>query len=100
MPRSRPVGARVGGKGDGQEATNGISNRMRAFLDIVVAFALFRRSAINLLMIVTILHNPVFPRFCRAHPLSPVRSYNNFKINSYLVFWDSPQLLLRSYGNI
>ena len=35
----------------------------QAFLDIVVAFALFRRSAINLLIIVIILHNPIFPLF-------------------------------------
>ena len=34
-----------------------------AFLDIVVAFALFRRSAINLLIIMTILHNLIFPLF-------------------------------------
>ena len=36
------------------------------FLDIAVAFALFRRSAINLLIIVSILHNTAFPPICRA----------------------------------
>ena len=39
-----------------------------AFLDIVAAFALFRRSAINLLIIVILLRNTVLPLFYRAHP--------------------------------
>ena len=39
-----------------------------AFLDIVVAFALFRRSAINLLIIVTIRYNTAFTPICRAQP--------------------------------
>ena len=48
-----------------------------AFLDIVVAFALFSRSAINLLMIVTIPHNTASPPICcaqahyRPHALTP-----------------------------
>ena len=35
-----------------------------AFLDIVAAFALFRRSGINLLIIVIILHDPIYRFFC------------------------------------
>ena len=48
-----------------------------AFLDIVVAFALFRRSAINLPIIVTLFHNTIFTLFllCASTP-SPLRSYN------------------------
>ena len=34
-----------------------------AFPDIVVAFVLFCKSAINLLIIVTILYTPIFPLF-------------------------------------
>ena len=42
-----------------------------AFLDIVVAFALFRRSAINLLIIVTILHKPILLLFAvRNHTIA------------------------------
>ncbi len=47
-----------------------------AFLDIVVAFALFRRSAINLPIIVTLFHNIIFTLFlfCKS-TLLPLRSY-------------------------
>ena len=48
-----------------------------AFLDIVVAFALFRRSAINLPIIVTLFHNTILSPFLSCAPtLSPLRSYS------------------------
>ena len=41
------------------------------FLDIVVVFALFGKSAINLVIIVTILHNPLFSLFAvRNHSIA------------------------------
>ena len=47
-----------------------------AFLDIVVAFALFRRSAINLPIIVILFYNTIFTLFLScASTLSPLRSY-------------------------
>ena len=38
------------------------------FLDIVAVFALFRRSVLNLLIIVTLLYTTVLSLFYRAHP--------------------------------
>ena len=56
-----------------------------AFLDIVAAFALFRRSAINLLIIVILLHNTVLPLFLScASTLSPSYSYTNCQLSQFI----------------
>ncbi len=50
------------------------------FLDIVVAFALFCRSAINLPSIVTLFHNTIFiPFLSFASTVSPLHSYRRPK---------------------
>ena len=69
-----------------------------AFLDIVAAFALFRRSAINLPIIVTLFHNTILPLFCRAHPLTPYkRLVYILKIHVKYIHFRSRRTLNTSY---